>query len=167
MRDKVIKLAVVGGWAAALVTGCSSIPSIGPDYAEPAFEVPDYLLPDAGQPTTNLTATGEYVPAGGTDDRRVVVSKDVVEQWWKRFRDPVLENLVEGGVSNNIGFLKAQKVLELNGEHSAFAALQKAYGEDKEKAAGLAKILLAQAKLIADIPLDDPAAYAELVCTLF
>ena len=70
MRDKVIKLAVVGGWAAALVTGCSSIPSIGPDYAEPAFEVPDYLLPDAGQPTTNLTATGEYVPADGTDDRR-------------------------------------------------------------------------------------------------
>ena len=67
----------------------------------------------------------------------------------------------------NVENMKAQKVLELNGEHSAFAALQKAYGEDKEKAAGLAKILLAQAKLIADIPLDDPAAYAELVCTLF
>jgi len=63
--------------------------------------------------------------------------------------------------------LKAQKVLELNGDHAAFAALQSAYADDHEKAAKLAKILLAQAKLIADIPLDDPGAYAELVCGLF
>ena len=63
--------------------------------------------------------------------------------------------------------LKAQKVLELNGEHPAFAALQKAFAEDKDRAAKLSKILLAQAKLIADIPLDDPSAYAELVCGLF
>ena len=63
--------------------------------------------------------------------------------------------------------LKAQKVLELNGEHPAFAALQTAFAEDKDRAAKLSKILLAQAKLIADIPLDDPSAYAELVCGLF
>ena len=63
--------------------------------------------------------------------------------------------------------IKAQKVLELNGEHPAFAALQKAFAEDKDRAAKLSKILLAQAKLIADIPLDDPSAYAELVCGLF
>ena len=37
----------------------------------------------------------------------------------------------------------------------------------RERAAKLAKILLAQAKLIADLPLDDPSAYAELVCGLF
>ena len=63
--------------------------------------------------------------------------------------------------------LKAQKVLELNGEHPAFAALQKAFAEDRDRAASLSRILLAQAKLIADIPLDDPSAYAELVCGLF
>ena len=63
--------------------------------------------------------------------------------------------------------LKARKVLELNGGHPAFAALQKAFGEDRDKAAKLSRILLAQAKLIADIPLDDPSAYAELVCGLF
>ncbi len=63
--------------------------------------------------------------------------------------------------------LKAQKVLELNGSHSAFEALRRAYGEDKDKAAKLAKILLCQAKLIADIPLDDPSEYTELVCELF
>ena len=63
--------------------------------------------------------------------------------------------------------IKAQKVLELNGEHPAFAALQKAFDEDRDRAAKLSRILLAQAKLIADIPLDDPSAYAELVCGLF
>ncbi len=63
--------------------------------------------------------------------------------------------------------LKAQKVLELNGSHAAFEALRKAYDEDKERAGKLGKILLCQAKLIADIPLDDPSEYTELVCGLF
>lgn len=63
--------------------------------------------------------------------------------------------------------IKAKKVLELNGGHPAFEALRKAYEEDKDKAARLSRILLCQAKLIADIPLDDPSAYAELVCGLF
>ena len=63
--------------------------------------------------------------------------------------------------------IKAKRVLELNGSHPAFAALQKAYAEDKPKAARLAMVLLAQAQLIAGLPLDDPAAYTELVCGLF
>ena len=37
---------------------------------------------------------------------------------------------------------------------------------DKDKAARIAKILHAQALLIAGEPLEDPAAYSELVCTL-
>ena len=98
--------------AAVVVAGCSSIPSVGPDYGEPKFEVPSYLLPDAGQPTTNLTVTAEYKPASSNEDTRVVVSKDTLSQWWKRFNDPVLEKLVEGGVSNNVGFLMAQRRLE-------------------------------------------------------
>ncbi len=63
--------------------------------------------------------------------------------------------------------LKAQKVLELNGSHAAFEALRQAYADDRERAAKLAKILLCQAKLVADIPLDDPGEYTELVCELF
>ena len=63
--------------------------------------------------------------------------------------------------------VKAKKVLELNGEHEAFAALAKAYAEDRERAGKMAKILLAQAKLIAGLTLEDPAAYAEQVCSLF
>ena len=63
--------------------------------------------------------------------------------------------------------LKAKKVLEINGSHAAFAALQKAFLDDRDRAGSLAKILLAQAKLIADIPLDDPVSYTDLVCGLF
>ena len=112
MRTEMIKVAVVGGWAVALAAGCSMIPSVGPDYEEPVFDVPDCALPDAGQPTTNLTETCEYEAAKGADDRRVKLTKSVIEKWWLKFDDPVLEHLVEGGVSNNIGFLMAQMRLE-------------------------------------------------------
>ena len=63
--------------------------------------------------------------------------------------------------------IKAKKVLEVNGDHPAFAALQAAFADDRDRAAKLTKILLAQAKLIADVPLNDPPAYTELVCSLF
>ena len=62
--------------------------------------------------------------------------------------------------------VKAERVLELNCEHGAFAALQKAYAEDKEKAAKYAKILYGQALLAAGIPLEDTAEFTELVCSL-
>ena len=112
--------------AAALgLAGCAYIPSVGPDYSEPEFTVPEYLLPDAGQPSTNLTATCEYAPAAESNDVRQLISKDVLSQWWKRFDDPVLVDLVEGGISNNVGFLMAQKRLEaanyeLLGSYAAF-----------------------------------------------
>ena len=110
---------------AAVLGGCVSLPSVGPDYSEPEFEIPEYGLPDAGQPTTNLTATFEYVPAKDRDDRRITVSTNVIEKWWERFDDPVLVSLVEGGVSNNVGFLMAQQRLlqrsyELLGSYAAF-----------------------------------------------
>ena len=63
--------------------------------------------------------------------------------------------------------VKAKRVLELNGEHPAFEALKKAYAEDRARAKRLAMVLYAQAELIAGLPLDDPAAYTELVCSLF
>ena len=112
MKAKLVNWMAVGGWTLALVTGCSSIPSVGPNYKEPDLRIDDYALPDAGQPTSNLTSTCEYVPAAEGADRRVVVSKEVVTQWWKRFDDEILSRLVEGGVSNNVGYLMAQKRLE-------------------------------------------------------
>ena len=62
--------------------------------------------------------------------------------------------------------MSAEKVLELNPESSAFQALCKAYDEDKEKAKNYIQVLYYQALIIADLPLPDPAHYAELVCGL-
>ena len=102
----------VAGWTLALVTGCSSIPSVGPDYEEPQSPEKSFALPDAGAPTTNLTETCEYKPAEKGEDTRVEITTNVTAQWWTRFDDPVLEGLVGGAVSNNISFLMAQRRLE-------------------------------------------------------
>ena len=58
------------------------------------------------------------------------------------------------------------RVLELNPEHEAVQAMQKAMAEDPEKAKDYAKLLCYQAQLMAELPLDDPYAYTELVCRL-
>ena len=62
---------------------------------------------------------------------------------------------------------KARRVLELNADSPAFAALQSAVSTDSERAKKLARILHAQALLIAGEELEDPAGYAEDVCSLF
>ncbi len=62
--------------------------------------------------------------------------------------------------------MKAQRVLELNPDSSAFAALRAAVDSDKERAQRYAQLLYAQALLIAGLPLEDPAEYTRLVCSL-
>ena len=62
--------------------------------------------------------------------------------------------------------LKSGRVMELNADHAVFAALKNAYENDKEKAETYAKLLYAQALLIADLPIEDPSAYTDLVCSL-
>ena len=62
--------------------------------------------------------------------------------------------------------MKAERVLELNADSGVFAALRDAVDNDKEKAAKYAELLYCQALLIADLPLEDPAKYTELVCSL-
>lgn len=61
---------------------------------------------------------------------------------------------------------KAQRVLELNATHPVFERIKTAYAENKDKAAKLAEILYCQALLISGLPIEDPAAYAELVCEM-
>ena len=60
----------------------------------------------------------------------------------------------------------AGRILELNSEHPAFAALQSAITADPEKAKDYAELLYSQALLMAELPLEDPVAYADLVCRL-
>jgi len=59
-----------------------------------------------------------------------------------------------------------ERILELNPDHVAVKALQKAMTEDPVKAKDYAKLLCCQALLMADLPLEDPAEYTELVCRL-
>ena len=63
--------------------------------------------------------------------------------------------------------MKAKRILEINIEHSAFAALESARANDPEKAKKYARILLNQAKLIAGLPIDDPSGYTDLLCSLW
>ena len=62
--------------------------------------------------------------------------------------------------------IKAERVLEVNPDAPVFAALQQAIESDPEKAKKYAQLLYCQALLIADLPLEDPSAYTDLVCSL-
>ena len=79
-----------------------------------------------------------------------------------------MEKYFRNGPSEAMRNLRAERVLELNGEHRAFKAIKEAYDAgDKDKAAALSKILYAQAELIAGVEIEDPTTYAELVTGLF
>ncbi len=60
----------------------------------------------------------------------------------------------------------AGRILELNPEHDAVKALQKAMTEDPLKAKDYAKLLCCQAQLMCDLPIEDVAEYTQLVCRL-
>ena len=106
----------VAGWTAALFVGCAQcIPSVGPDYEAPALADVDFALPDAGYPTTNLTATCEYRAAEAKDDARQDVADGDINGWWQRFNDPILTDLVENSATNNLSFLMAVERLEQAG----------------------------------------------------
>lgn len=62
--------------------------------------------------------------------------------------------------------MKAQRVLELNMNHSAVKAMESAVQTDIEKAKKYAELLCDQALLIAGLPIENPGEYADLVCSL-
>ena len=63
--------------------------------------------------------------------------------------------------------IKAERILELNVEHPAFRALSDAVEHDPEKAKAYAQVLYNPALLIAGLPLEDPSAYTDLLCSLW
>ena len=63
--------------------------------------------------------------------------------------------------------VKAKRVLEINANHPAFAALEKAYKDDKDKAKAMSLIMLDQALLMAGMPVEDMLRYSESVFKLF
>ncbi len=62
---------------------------------------------------------------------------------------------------------KARRVLELNADSEAFKALERDVKENPDRAKKLVDILHGQALLMAGEELEDPAEYAQEVCSLF
>ena len=63
--------------------------------------------------------------------------------------------------------VESKKILELNGSHPVFAALQKLQADgNTDKLAAYADLLYNQALLIEGLPIEDPVAYAQAVCDL-
>ncbi len=58
------------------------------------------------------------------------------------------------------------RILELNADHDAVKALERAMTADPVLAKDYAQLLCYQAQLMAELPLEDPYAYTELVCKL-
>ena len=82
----------------------------------------------------------------------------------------------EGGVSiemekvlNNMPNdqeITAQKILEINPNHSVYAALKEANENDREKLTAYTKLLYNQALLIEGLPIEDPLAFSNEICRL-
>lgn len=78
-----------------------------------------------------------------------------MQQYFKKINAPMM-----GGVD-------AGKILELNAQNPAVQALFRAFeAGDKEKAANYAQLLYHQALLLAGLPIENPASYAQLICSL-
>ena len=60
----------------------------------------------------------------------------------------------------------AARILELNPDHDTVKQLQSIMTEDPVKAKDMAQLLCYQAQLMAQLPIDDPYAYTDLVCRL-
>ena len=101
---------------------------------------------------------------------------DVVKATTKLKTHPVCLSSGEGitfemekyftAVNPDLG-MKAKRILELNVDHDAFLALDRARIDDPERAKKMCEVLLNQALMIAGLPIQDPSGYTDIVCSLF
>ena len=62
--------------------------------------------------------------------------------------------------------MKAELVLEINLDHPIAGKLLELYETDKDKLASYSKILMANARLISGLSIENPAEVSELICNL-
>ena len=101
---------------------------------------------------------------------------DVVKATTKLKSHPVVISSGEGitfemekyftAVNPDLG-MKAKRILELNVDHKAFLALDRARLDDPDKAKKMCEVLFNQALLIAGLPIEDPSGYTDIVCSFF
>lgn len=85
-------LALLTGSGLLLLNGCSSLPSVGPDYVEPELEVPDAWH----------EAVQEDFKSG----------EPGLQNWWTIFNDPTLNSLIERASTNNLTLKTAAARIE-------------------------------------------------------
>lgn len=78
-----------------------------------------------------------------------------------------MEKYFRHGPSEEMRSIRANRVLELNPEHKAYAALKAAYESNQEKAKTLSSILETMAEMMAGCDIEDPAAFVAQVSELF
>ena len=79
-----------------------------------------------------------------------------------------MEKYFRHGPSEEMRSIRATRILELNGEHSAVAAVKSAWENgNHDKAKELSRILARLAELMAGAEIEDPAEFARLVSSLF
>ncbi len=78
-----------------------------------------------------------------------------------------MERYFRRGPSEEMRKVRATRVLELNPEHPAFAALRNAFENDKEKGRRLARILWVLSQMNAGLEVEDTGEFTELVSGLF
>ena len=61
--------------------------------------------------------------------------------------------------------VKAERVLEINASRPVYAKLQSLVGSDEEKLRTYAGLLYNQALLMEGLPIDDPVAFSNQICT--
>ena len=76
-----------------------------------------------------------------------------------------MERILSQGPDGSM--MHAQKALQLNAEHPAFATLKTAFTDgDKDKLRLYTDLLYNQALLVEGLPIDDPIAFAQQICKL-
>ena len=78
-----------------------------------------------------------------------------------------MEKYFRRGPSEEMRKLRANRVLELNIDHSAVKVLLDTYACDKDKAAKQSKVMFTLAAMMAGLEIEDPAAFVTLVGEMF
>ena len=115
MSTKYVLSGVAGVAAvAAILAGCA----VGPDFHRPP-------LPAVGSYTSeHLTATVSAAHVHGGEEQKFVTGRDLPHEWWKLFKSPHLNSLIEQSIKQNPSIDAAKAALRQAREN---VAAQKGY----------------------------------------